>query len=97
MAAIDGTVVGIGVAPIGTEISLPAIELSTSEKTLMSCTYGTSRPRQDMPLYLEMYMNGELKLDRLVSNHYALDQINDAIADLEAGRIHGRGVFVMEH
>ena len=95
MVRIDGIAIGIGVAPIGTEINLPAIELSTTEKTLMSTTYGTSRPRQDMPLYLEMYMNGQLKLDPLVSRHYELEQINDAIADLEAGRIHGRGVFAI--
>jgi S-(hydroxymethyl)glutathione dehydrogenase/alcohol dehydrogenase len=95
MVRIDGTAIGIGVAPIGTEIKLPAIELSTSEKTLMSTTYGTSRPRQDMPLYLEMYMNGQLRLDPLISRHYELGQINEAIADLEAGRIHGRGVFAI--
>jgi S-(hydroxymethyl)glutathione dehydrogenase/alcohol dehydrogenase len=96
MATIDGTIVGIGVAPIGTEVRLPAIELSTSEKTLMACTYGTSRPRQDMPLYLDMYMNGQLNLNPLISKHYELDQINQAINDLEAGRIHGRGVFLMD-
>lgn len=95
MAAIDGTIVGIGVSPSGTEIQLPAQELCITEKTLMACVYGTSRPRQDMPLYLDMYMNGQLDLDRLVSKHYTLDQINHAIADLDAGRIHGRGVFSM--
>jgi S-(hydroxymethyl)glutathione dehydrogenase/alcohol dehydrogenase len=93
MVRIDGTAVGIGVAPAGTEIRLPAIELSTSEKTLMSTTYGTSRPRQDMPMYLDMYMDGRLDLDALISRRYALGDINQAIADLEAGRIHGRGVF----
>lgn len=95
MVTVDGTVIGIGVAPIGSEIKLPAIELSTSEKTLKSTVYGTSRPRQDMPLYLEMYMNGQLKLDPLISKRYELSQINEAIEDLEAGRIHGRGVFAL--
>jgi Zn-dependent alcohol dehydrogenase len=49
--------------------------------------------RQDMPMYLDMYMDGRLDLDSLVSRRYALGDINQAIADLDAGRIHGRGVF----
>jgi D-arabinose 1-dehydrogenase-like Zn-dependent alcohol dehydrogenase len=30
-----------------------------------------------------------------VSRHYELEQINDAVADLDGGRIHGRGVFAL--
>jgi S-(hydroxymethyl)glutathione dehydrogenase/alcohol dehydrogenase len=93
MAAIDGTVVAIGVCPVGTEVALPAVEFCTTEKTLKACVYGTSRPRQDMPVYLDMYKRGVLKLDEIISRRYTLDQINEAIADLDAGRIHGRGVF----
>jgi S-(hydroxymethyl)glutathione dehydrogenase / alcohol dehydrogenase len=95
MAAIDGTIVGIGVAPTGSEVRLPAQALCTTEKKLMACVYGTSRPRQDMPMYLDLYLAGRLDLDTLVSRHYELDQINDAVADLDAGRIHGRGVFAL--
>ncbi len=95
MAAIDGTVVALGLSAVGTELALPAVELCTTEKTLMSCVYGTSRPRQDMPRYLDMYMSGQLQLAPLISRRYRLEQINDSIADLEAGRIHGRGVFSM--
>jgi S-(hydroxymethyl)glutathione dehydrogenase/alcohol dehydrogenase len=95
MAAIDGTIVAIGVAPGGDETVLNAQDFCITEKTLMSCVYGTSRPRQDMPLYLDMYMSGQLQLDPLISRHYTLDGINDAIADLDAGRIFGRGVFSM--
>jgi S-(hydroxymethyl)glutathione dehydrogenase/alcohol dehydrogenase len=95
MAAVDGTIVAIGVHPAGSEVALPAGELYMTEKTLMSCVYGTSRPRQDMPLYLDMYMNGQLNLDPLISKRYGLQDINSAIEDLEAGRIHGRGIFSM--
>jgi S-(hydroxymethyl)glutathione dehydrogenase/alcohol dehydrogenase len=40
--------------------------------------------RKDLPLFLDLYMRGLLKLDELVSNAIPLDQINegyDAIAD----------------
>ena len=64
---VDGTVLAIGVASHDDVTELPSQAFSTSEKTLMSCLYGTSRPRMDMPLYIEMYRQGRLKLDELVT------------------------------
>jgi S-(hydroxymethyl)glutathione dehydrogenase/alcohol dehydrogenase len=91
--AIDGTVVAIGVAATEDVCELPAQAFSTSEKTLMSCLYGTARPRIDMPLYLELYRQGRLKLDELVTRRYALSEVNQAVADLESGA-NARGVVV---
>jgi S-(hydroxymethyl)glutathione dehydrogenase / alcohol dehydrogenase len=91
--AIDGTVVAIGVVATEDVCELPAQALSTSEKTLMSCLHGTARPRIDMPLYLELYRQGRVKLDELVTRRYALAEINDAVADLESGH-DARGVAV---
>jgi Zn-dependent alcohol dehydrogenase len=59
----------------------------------MSCLYGTARPRIDMPLYLELYRQGRLKLDELVTRRYALSEVNEAVADLESGA-NARGVVV---
>ena len=33
-------------------------------------------------------------LDALVTQRYTLDQINDAVADLSGGRIHGRSIIM---
>lgn len=93
-AGIAGTVVAIGVAGADEVVSLPAQELSTSEKTLMSCLYGTSRPRLDMPRYLQLYRQGKLRLDELVTRRYSMDQVPEAVADLNASR-NARGVVVM--
>ncbi len=39
-----------------------------------------------MPMLLDMYRNGHLKLDELVTRRYRLDQINDArITDMREG------------
>jgi S-(hydroxymethyl)glutathione dehydrogenase / alcohol dehydrogenase len=90
---VDGTVLAIGVATTEDVTELPSQSFSTSEKTLMSCLYGTSRPRMDMPLYIEMYRQGRLKLDELVTRRYPIEQINEAIADMHAG-VNARGVIV---
>jgi S-(hydroxymethyl)glutathione dehydrogenase/alcohol dehydrogenase len=48
----------------------------------------------DMPLYLELYRQGRLKLDELVTRRYTLDRVNDAVADMHSGA-NARGVVIM--
>jgi S-(hydroxymethyl)glutathione dehydrogenase/alcohol dehydrogenase len=92
--AIAGTVVAIGVAPGDDVVELPAQELATSEKTLMSCLYGSSRPRLDMARYLQLYRQGKLRLDELVTQRYSLEDVASAVEDLRSSR-NARGVVVM--
>jgi S-(hydroxymethyl)glutathione dehydrogenase/alcohol dehydrogenase len=92
---IDGTLVAIGVHPSDSETSLPAGEFATSEKTLMACLYGTSRPTRDIPLLVEMFRQGRVQLDDLVTHRFSLDDINDAVAKMESGH-HARGIVVFD-
>ena len=84
----NGTVVVVGLTPF-TEKSIPIspLDLVLSQKTIMGTLYGDSQPRDDIPNLLKMYGAGKLKLDELVTRTYTLDQVNEAYADLLAGRI----------
>jgi Zn-dependent alcohol dehydrogenase len=42
------------------------------------------------------YQRGQLALDALVTQRYTLEQINDAVADLSGGHIHGRSIITYE-
>lgn len=53
-----------------------------------------THPEQDFPMYLEWYQQGKLKLNELVTRRYELEQINDAVHDLEQGQILGRSIIV---
>jgi S-(hydroxymethyl)glutathione dehydrogenase/alcohol dehydrogenase len=90
---IDGTLVVIGVHPADSESVLPAGQFATSEKTLMSCLYGTSRPTRDIPLAVELYRSGRYRLDDLVTHHFDLDDINEAVARMDSGH-DARGVVL---
>ena len=92
---IDGTLVVIGVHPSDSESSLPAGQFSTTEKTLMSCLYGTSRPTKDIPLAIDMYRNGRIKLDELITHHFNLEDINGAVEKMNSG-LDGRGIVVFK-
>ena len=43
----------------------------------------------------DLYLSGRLKIDELITRHYALDEFDHALADLRAGQL-ARGVFAME-
>jgi Zn-dependent alcohol dehydrogenase len=58
--------------------------------------FGASSPSRDIPLMLELYRQGRLRLDELVTTRYPLDKINEGYADMHAGR-NIRGVIVHEH
>lgn len=92
---VDGTVVALGVASHDDVTQLPSQQFATSEKTLMSSLYGTSRPRTDIPLLVELYRQGRIMLDELVTTRYEIGQINEAVDGLLTSQ-NARGVIVMD-
>ncbi|MBW9122072.1 Zn-dependent alcohol dehydrogenase [Microbacterium trichothecenolyticum] len=56
---------------------------------------GSTNPRIDLPFYAELYQQGRLNLDDLVSTRIALADINEAYANLEAGKV-ARAVIVFD-
>ena len=83
----NGTVVVIGLTPYTAEsIPIPPLDLVLFQKSIMGTIYGDSQPRNDIPNLLKMYHAGKLKLDELVTRTYTLDQVNEAYADMLAGK-----------
>ncbi|MGW2700970.1 Zn-dependent alcohol dehydrogenase [Streptomyces sp. NPDC001340] len=62
------------------------------DKAILGCRYGSSRPQRDIPLYAELYRQGRLLLDELVTATYPVEDFEKARADAEAGRV-ARGVL----
>jgi Zn-dependent alcohol dehydrogenase len=89
-----GTVVLAGIAPMGSSTNLPGAILTRQEKTVMGTYYGSANTWRDFPLYADLYCGGKLPLDRLVSKTYALEQINEAFAEMLSGGT-ARGVIVL--
>src|SRR5439155_21699636 len=81
-----GTVVVVGVSPGGTRISIdPALLLQ--DRVLMGSSFGGARQRVDLPLFVDLYMQGKYKLRELISGEVGLDGLNDAYARLERGEV----------
>jgi S-(hydroxymethyl)glutathione dehydrogenase/alcohol dehydrogenase len=86
-----GTCTLVGVPKLGTEASFVVSSLYNN-KSILGCRYGASRPHHDIPLLVQLYLDGRFKLDEMVSRTYPLAAIADAIADLRDGKLN-RGVL----
>jgi S-(hydroxymethyl)glutathione dehydrogenase/alcohol dehydrogenase len=82
-----GIVVAVGLPPEGATAELPASDLAREEKVITGSFYGSCSPQVDMPMVLDLYMDGHLPLDRLVSRTYPLEEINEAFAAMNAGDV----------
>ncbi len=86
-----GTCVVIGIGSKDENVDVNVYFLPVLEKRLVGCWYGGADVRQDLPRLLELYREGRLKLDELVTRTYRLDEVNEAFADM-AGSL-GRGLI----
>ena len=87
-----GKVVVVGVPPVGAMVSIPAMLLPLTEKSLVGSLYGSANMARDVPRLIDLYRSGKLKLDELITRRYTLAQVNDAFAALEKGEV-ARGVI----
>ena len=72
----------IGMIPVGQTVSIPGPMLLT-ERKLQGSGMGSNRFRVDIPIYLDFYRQGRLKLDEIVSRRIRLDEINEAFAAMK--------------
>jgi len=81
-----GKCVIVGMAPLGSMISFAPFEFLLG-KTITGTVQGDIRAFVDVPRYVDLYMNGELPIDKLITRGYSLEKINDAFEALEGGEV----------
>ncbi len=84
--APHGTAVLVGAIPIGEMISVNAGHFFL-EKRILGCMMGSNRFTIDAPHYLELYRQGRLDLDAMVTRHEPLERISEAFTAMEAGEV----------
>ena len=76
----------IGMIPVGTTVEVHGPEL-LDEKTLTGSNMGSNQFRTDMPRFVDMYLDGRLMLDEMVSKHIELEQINEGFEEMKKGEV----------
>jgi alcohol dehydrogenase class-P len=56
-----------------------------TEKTLKGTFYGNYKPRTDLPVVVEQYLNGELELEKFITHSVPFSEINKAFDLMLAG------------
>lgn len=84
-AAPRGTVVAVGMPASGAAMALEPVNLAYSGQTLIGSNMGDTVLRRDIPMLVDLYRQGRLQLDALITGRYRLEEINQAIADTKAG------------
>ncbi len=76
----------IGMIPVGTMVEVHGVDF-LYEKKLTGSNMGSNQFRTDMPRFVEMYLDGRLKLDEMVSKTIELEQINDGFEEMKTGNV----------
>lgn len=66
-------------------LQIPALSLVAEERTLKGSYLGSCVPVRDIPRFIEMYRDGKLPVDRLLSHTLTPDQINEGFDRLASG------------
>jgi S-(hydroxymethyl)glutathione dehydrogenase/alcohol dehydrogenase len=82
--AAGGLLTVIGTLPSGAKLTLDADPL-LEEKRIAGCYLGSASPERDVPALVELYLDGDLKLDELVSRRIGLAELDDGFARLREG------------
>ena len=91
---LGGTATIIGVIPASETIALGGRALA-GEKSIRATTMGSNKFRVDMPKLIELYMQGRLKLDEMITRRGELEEINEMFEAMNKGEV-ARQVIVFE-
>jgi Zn-dependent alcohol dehydrogenase len=81
-----GTAVMVGVPRLDEALSIPAAFFGLGEKKLLGCFLGSSDPKREFPRLISLWRAGLLDLEGMITARRPLEEINDAFADMKAGR-----------
>src|SRR3954464_12078356 len=81
-----GMTVTAGLPPPTHTFNIPQVNLVAEERTVKGSYIGTCVPTRDIPRYIELYRRGKLPVDRLMSSHLTLDDINLGFDLLHEGK-----------
>jgi len=90
-----GTMVMVGMPASGATVSYEPVNVAALAQTMKGSFMGDTVLARDIPYLVELYKQGRLKLDELVTRRYPLEQINEAIADTAAGNAR-RNVIIFD-
>lgn len=85
MSRRAGTVVMVGMTASDETVAINPGDVADAGLRLLGCKLGAIRPQVDIPALIDLYREGRLKLDELVTARFPLDAINEGVASTRRG------------
>lgn len=77
----------VGLPAPGQIIEVDPLTVTSQARTLIGSYLGSSVPENDIPIYEQLWREGKLHAEKLISSKIQLDQINEAMDELAAGSV----------
>ena len=90
-----GQLIAVGMPPSDARAEWSPVDLTFLGQNIRGSCMGDTVLSRDIPYLVELYRQGRLKLDELVTGRYPLERINHAIDDTRSGRSR-RNVIVFD-
>jgi S-(hydroxymethyl)glutathione dehydrogenase / alcohol dehydrogenase len=84
--APGGVATIVGMIPLGQKVEVHGPTL-LREKRIQGCFMGSNRFRIDMPRIIELYTQGRINLDDMISRRGKLEDVNEAFRAMKAGEV----------
>jgi len=81
-----GMAVVIGISPAGTRLSIDPM-LLVQQRILTGSSFGAGHQRTDVPMLIDLFMDGKYRLRELISRRLPLGEINHAFDLLQQGEV----------
>lgn len=85
ITAPGGLTVTVGLPAPGSVTEIDPLVMTSEARRLHGCYLGSSVPSVDIPKYEELWRAGKLNAEGLISSHIKLEDINEAMDNLDNG------------
>ncbi len=82
----------VGIPSIEEMVSFPFFIVPFQANKIEGVLYGSLRHQIDIPRLANLALKGDLRVDKLISKHFKLEEINDVVQAMEKREIIGRWV-----
>jgi len=87
MLGMGGGLYLVGVSTPEVDISLNIFGAIGGQKRVLGVNFGSTSAKRDIPMYAELYLQGRMNLDDLVSRRISLREVNEGYAALKDGSL----------
>ena len=87
MLGVGGGLYLVGVSRPDVDIAVNIFNAIAGQKRVQGVNFGSTNAKHDVPMYAELYLQGRMNLDDLVSKRISLRDVNEGYAALKDGSL----------